>query len=335
MILTSLGIKITIIVFASLIGLYLIFCLVVGLIMFNLMLVREKNSYKESKDLLDFKIVGMENSELFPDVKLLVQAQIDFSEYLKDKEITYLEEKSDRGIRLAGWYIKNKDNDNNNHPKIMIFCHGWKSSGITDCATSAPFYLQSGYDVVIVDHQAHSHSEGHYLGFGILDSKSMLKWVNKIDLMHQGNCDIYLHGVSMGANTLMLLNGMDLPASVKGMCADCGFTSGYEEISYLAKNRKLTVLLTKQIIWLLALVICRYNIKTSSIDALKKAHVPMLFIHGDKDNFVPMEHSLANYDACVSKKELKIFSGGTHASCYVKFKEEYKNTVLNFFNSLE
>ena len=332
MFLMSLGLKIGIIVIVCLIGLYLLFCLFVGIVFFNIMLKREKNSFKEGDKLLDFNIVGVENSELFPDVKKLTDAQRDLAEQLKNREYTYLEEKSDRGLKLAGWYLKGKQADKN-HPKVVIFSHGWKSCGMSDCAVCAPFYFDEDYDVLLVDHQAHGHSEGKYLGFGILDSESLLKWVKKIDNMHNGNCDIYLHGVSMGANTLMLLNGMDLPKSVKAMCADCGFTSGYEELGYLAKARHLSFLLTKQIIWLLCIIICHYNLKKTSLDSLKCAKVPMLFIHGDKDNFVPMEHTLQNYEACASPKELKIFSGATHATCYIHNKEEYKKTVLNFFNN--
>lgn len=334
MFLVGIGIKITIIAIAILIFLYIMLCIGVAIFFFNLMLKREKNSYKDSHDLLDFNIVGQENSELLPEVKKLIQAQYDLAEYLKDKKADYLEIRSDRGLKLAGWYIKN-ENNNANHPKVLIFSHGWKSCGISDLAAVAPFYFEEGYDVVIVDHQGHGHSEGKYLGFGVLDSKNMLKWVNKIDDMHQGRCDIYLHGVSMGANTLMQLNGMDLPASVRAMCADCGFTSGYEEIDYLSKARHLSFLLTKQLIWLICKIICRYNIKTSSVDYLKNARVPMIFIHGDKDNFVPMAHSVKNYEACSSKKQLKIFKDSTHAANYVRNKEEYKKTVLDFFNNLD
>lgn len=334
MFLMALGWKISIIVAAAIVCLYFLFCLVVAIYFFNLMLRREKNSYKESKDLLDFNIVGSNNSSLFPDVALMVQAQYDLKDYLKDKKADYLEITSDRGLKLAGWYIKNDKNDIN-HPKVLIFCHGWKSSGIVDASIAGPFYFEAGYDVLIVDHQAHGHSEGKYLGFGVLDSKNMLKWVNKINDMHQGNCDIYLHGVSMGANTILQLNGMNLPTSVKAMCADCGFTSGYEEIDYLAKQKKLSILLTKQLIWLICLMVCHYNIKTSSVDALHHAKVPTIFIHGNKDNFVPMEHSKNNYEACSTKKQLKIFDGATHATCYIKNKEEYEKTVLEFFESVK
>ena len=334
MFLMELSLKISIIIIASLVGLYFIFCIGVAIFFFNLMLKREKNSFKESKELLDFNIVEPENSELFPDVKMMVQAQYDLKDYLKDKKTNYLEITSDRGLKLAGWYIKSEDNDAT-HPKVLIFCHGWKSCGIVDMAVVGPYYLEKGYDVLVVDHQAHGHSEGKFLGFGVLDSKNMFKWVQKIDEMHQGNCDIYLHGVSMGANTLLQLNGMELPSSVKAICADCGFTSGYEEIDYLAKKRHLSILLTKQLIWLICLMVCHYNIKTSSVDSLNHAKVPTLFIHGNKDNFVPMEHSVKNYEACTTKKELKIFEGATHATCFIKNKEEYKALVLKFFESVK
>ena len=334
MFLMALGLKISIIIIASLVGLYFLFCIAVAIFFFNLMLKRDKNSFKESKDLLDFNIVGSDNSELFPDVALMIKAQYDLKDYLQKKETTYLEIESDRGLKLAGWYIKG-DGNSSSHPKVLIFCHGWKSSGIVDMAVVGPYYLEQGYDVLVVDHQAHGHSEGKYLGFGVLDSLNMYKWVQKIDQMHQGNCDIYLHGVSMGANTLLRLNGMDLPKSVKAICADCGFTSGYEEIDYLAKKRHLSFLFTKQLIWLICLIVCRYNIKASSIDTLKNAKVPTIFIHGDKDNFVPMEHSVKNYEACTTKKELKIFEGATHATCFIKNKEEYKALVLKFFESVK
>ena len=85
MFLMALGLKISIIVIASLVGLYFLFCIAVAIFFFNLMLKREKNSFKESKDLLDFNIVGSDNSELFPDVALMVKAQYDLKDYLQKK----------------------------------------------------------------------------------------------------------------------------------------------------------------------------------------------------------------------------------------------------------
>ena len=132
----------------------------------------------------------------------------------------------------------------------------------------------------------------------------------------------------------MLLNGMDLPASVKGIVADCGYTSGWDEMSYLVKVRHLGFLFTKQIIWALCKMVCHFDLRTSSLESLKHAKVPVLFIHGDKDNFVPPYHSKQNYDACSTKKELKWFSGCYHAGCFVNNQEEYEKTVLDFFASL-
>ena len=334
MFLMALGLKITIFVIAIIAGLYLIISLIAGIAYFRIMLARSKQMVlNTSHDPVDFEIVGAEDSPLLPDVKLLKAEQARFKEILKNKKYQYLEQTSSRGLKLVGWYFPSERKENEK-VKVVVFCHGWKSNGLADFSCCANFYFDYGYDVLIIDHQAHCHSEGKYLGFGVLDSINTLKWVKMVDQMHQGNCFIYLHGISMGANTVMLMANKDLPKSVKGIVSDCGFTSGYDEMTYLSSNMHTNFLLARQIIWLLCKLICHYDLRISSIDALKEAKVPVLFIHGDKDNFVPLEASKKNYEVCSNKKMLHIFPGCYHAGCFINNKEEYTKLVIDFLNNL-
>lgn len=328
--------KISLNIVLIVVGIYILINIVGAIISFWFMLKREKNSYIANTDLLDYKIAfdDYKGSKWFPDYEAFRDLQHKAKDHLQNRDITYMEEKSDRFLKLAGWYIKSTHQANLDKPKIVIFCHGWKSSGICDCASNGYFYFDSSYDLVIVDHQGHGHSEGSYLGFGVLDKDNLYKWVKHIDDMYNGNCEIFLHGVSMGAYTLMLLNEYDLPSSVKGMVCDCGFISGTKEISYLAKANHLNFTFVKPLIWLMCKISYRYDLSKSSIDALKIAKVPILFIHGEKDNFVPVEHTKLNYEACASKKSLKVFKGCYHAASFINNQEEYEELVLNFFDEI-
>ena len=75
------------------------------------------------------------------------------------------------------------------------------------------------------DARAHGESEGDYIGFGCLDRKELLKWIDWVIDYCGDDTEIYLHGISMGASTALMASGLDLPSQVKGIISDCEFTS--------------------------------------------------------------------------------------------------------------
>ncbi|MBQ4273762.1 MAG: alpha/beta hydrolase, partial [Clostridia bacterium] len=144
---------------------------------------------------------------------------------------------------------------------------------------------------------------------------------------------VYLAGVSMGASTVLMTAGLELPENVKGVIADCGFTSAYDEWRYVVKdNMKLSYGLRG----LMIDRICQKKINTNSknittITAMRKTQLPILFIHGTDDKFVPVRMTYENYKSCNAPKELLIVPGAIHGQSYYLEKEKYEVVTKKFW----
>ena len=187
-----------------------------------------------------------------------------------------------------------------------------------------------GYDILVIDHEAHGNSLGSYTTFGINDSNNIYLWVKKINEIYNGNCKIILMGMSMGANAILLLASKKME-NVKMIIADCGFTSLFEEMKYSFVHRlKLGVFRFFEF-YLFCLINMNINMKEKDARiTLKSSKYPVLLIHGRCDEVVPVSMSKENYRLCRSKKELLIIDNARHALSSVENKEEYNNRVKRF-----
>ena len=142
-----------------------------------------------------------------------------------------------------------------------------------------------------------------------------------------------LHGVSMGAATVMMTSGDPLPAYVRAFVEDCGYASVVLQFN---SNRKQSfAFITADVLQSASLVTkIKYGWgfwQASSVKQLKKCDRPMLFIHGDADDFVPFSHLQKNYDAKVNGyKEMWVAEGAVHANSYAKHPQEYVQHVRDF-----
>ncbi|GAE47302.1 alpha/beta hydrolase [Mesobacillus boroniphilus] len=140
-----------------------------------------------------------------------------------------VEIKSDDGLKLQARFLKNA----NPSGKAVILAHGYKGNseqmpGITK------FYYEQGYDILKPDARGHGLSEGDYIGYGWHDRKDYVQWSNFL-AEEAGADDIFLHGFSMGAATVLMASGEKLPEQVKGIIADSGYTTVLEELSHQLK----------------------------------------------------------------------------------------------------
>ncbi len=237
---------------------------------------------------------------------------------------------SDDGLRLHGTLIKNEAESK----RVVICFHGYTSCSTNDYVALSKFYYEQKFNLLLVDERAHGMSEGKYVGFGVLDRRDALRWIEYAVKAFGGDCKIFLHGISMGAATVLMTSGLDLPDNVKAIVADCGFTSAYDVFSHILKRdyhipkfpiMNLTELLTKKF--------AGYGYKdVSTLDEVAKTRTPILFIHGDKDDFVPVWMSEENYKACASDKELLIVKGADHAESYYIDREAYERAIIAFIN---
>ena len=84
---------------------------------------------------------------------------------------------------------------------------------------------------------------------------------------------------------------------------------------------------------LISEVVAEFGLKEVSIpEIMKRNKIPVLFIHGDADDYVPMWMTIKNYESCAAKKELYIVSGAGHALAFSKDMEEGKRRIKNFIN---
>lgn len=219
----------------------------------------------------------------------------------------------------------NKKSDN-----YAIILHGYSQNKnyVLDIACH---YYCNGYNVITPDLRAHGKSEGKYIGMGWLDKHDILKWIYLI-LEENPQAKIVLHGVSMGAATAMMVSGENLPKNVVAIVEDCGYTSVDEVFT---SELKLRFNLPHFPIIACASLISRlracYTFKeASSLEQIKKSSIPILFIHGTADNFIPVEMCNRLYDAANCKKEKLLIDQAGHALSRLLQPVEYYNHVFNF-----
>ncbi len=234
---------------------------------------------------------------------------------------------SEDGLKLHATYFPCE-----NSKKVVICFHGYTSEGLNDYSTLAIFYLNHGYNLLIVDERAHGKSEGKYIGFGCLDRHDAKLWIHEMIEKLGEDCRILLHGDSMGGATVLMTTGLELPPQVKAAISDCAFTSAWDVFTAVLKNMyhmpafPLMQIANK-------MVKERAGYELNECDArveVAKAKIPVLFIHGDADTFVPCSMVQELYDACKTEKKLLIIEGAGHVeSCY-RDEELYQGAIESF-----
>ena len=231
-------------------------------------------------------------------------------------------------LKLHGYKVLNPNNSN----KWVITVHGYTSE-VINMSSYAKNYYDMGYNVLIPDLRSHGLSEGDYIGMGWDDRLDIVSWINNI-LEDNADAEIILHGVSMGAATVSMVSGEDLPSNVKAIVADCGYTSVWDEFAYQLDDLfSLPQFPILNVSSLVSKVRAGYFLGTaSSLKQVEKSKTPILFIHGDKDDFVPYYMMEELYNATSSEKEMLTIKDAGHAKSSEVDPETYWTTVYNFTN---
>ena len=238
---------------------------------------------------------------------------------------------SEDGLRLHGTWFPRGD-----CKKVVICFHGYTSQGMKDYFGLSGYYLNHGYSMLLVDERAHGESEGKYIGFGCLDRQDALKWIDWVIRKCGEDTEILLHGTSMGAATVLMTSGLELPAQVKGIISDCAFTSPKEVFSHVLKSMyHMPAFPTMQLADFLNRKLSGYGLdECNAAREVKKAKVPILFIHGSGDTFVPCSMCETIYENCASPKKKLIVEGAAHAESYYKDTDAYENALTEFIGEL-
>lgn len=251
---------------------------------------------------------------------------------LAQKETTIVRITSYDGQVLFGHWIPAA-----NAKRIIIAVHGWRSSWTQAFGMVSDGWEENDCSVLYIEQRAQSNSGGDYMGFGLIERYDCLDWVKWV----VSNCDdglpIYLCGVSMGATTVLMTAGLELPRQVRGIIADCGYTSPRAIWKHVANNNLHIAFGLRAAI---ADEILKHKFQIgsddySTIDALRSSTIPVLLIHGSDDHFVPVEMSYENYKACAGPKRLLIVPGADHGMSYYIEPERYEAEVKQFWAECE
>ena len=251
-------------------------------------------------------------------------------EWFFQKDFQDIELNSQDGLKLHGYYLAAEE------PalKTVILAHGYSSEGKDMVSYARFFHDDLGYNVLIPDNRGHGKSEGNFIGFGWIDRKDYLQWIDYAVDMVGEEAEIVLMGVSMGGATVLMTSGEELPQNVKAVISDCAYTSVKEELAYQLKRMyHLPSFPIVQGTSALTKIRAGYFFgEASAVEQVKKSVTPTLFIHGDADTFVPFEMVNELYEACNSEKELFVAEGAIHGTAYRDDKEGYEKTVIGFLN---
>lgn len=249
--------------------------------------------------------------------------------WIQDTNNKKVEIKAKDGITLRGNQYLTKESSN----KWAIILHGYRSE--PDSVISIGMHFsEKGYNVLIPSMRACSNSDGEYIGMGWLDKEDLQGWINLI-IEQNKEAEIILHGSSMGAATVLMVSGDNLPTNVKAIIADSGYTSVWDIFASEAKARfNLPSFPILDMFRMVANRRAGYDIKeASALEQVKNSKTPILLIHGDADDFVPEYMCEELYEAANCKKEKLIIHNAGHTESRYKEPDTYYHKIFDFINN--
>ena len=234
------------------------------------------------------------------------------------------------GLKLSAKLYRTEGSDT-----VSLLMHGWHGIPERDFADGIQIHLKHGDSVLLVDQRAHGNSEGHTIAYGVKERYDCLDWIGYLLKSFGPDIRILLHGVSMGAATVMMAAGLALPENVKGIIADSGYISPKEIICTVMKSRSLPASFLYPFVRIGALLYGHVDLNAASaLEAMSRNERPALLIHGTGDDFVPFEMGEANYQASKGKKLFVKAEGAPHVLSYLYDKEQYLEKMDEFYDML-
>lgn len=237
------------------------------------------------------------------------------------------------GLKLHAKFFKNGDGK-----RVILAAHGFRSNGRHDFGAVLPFYYETlGYSLLVIDQRAHGESEGKYITYGVCERFDIRDWAHALVEWCGDDVQIILDGISMGATAVLMSTALDLPKQVCGVVADCGFTSPWDIFRHiLAESFHLGAFPTLYIVEKMARRRAHFGFRdASTLDAMQICKLPVLFVHGEDDDFVPCEMSEAAYEVCAAKKkELVLVEGAQHGCSYLCDRARCEETLRRFLREI-
>ena len=249
-------------------------------------------------------------------------------EWLHGQKLERITIESFDGLQLAADFLSAPDARG-----TVLLVHGYRSTPAHCFSCLAKYYHEKGLNLLLIYNRACGPSEGKYITMGAKESHDIADWADWTEERFGSDRDIFLHGISMGATAVLLASRFALPQNVRGIIADCGFTSPHDIFSHVLKT---DYHLPKfPLFYLVEFLIARrakFRLKmTDTRRAMQENRIPVLFIHGGSDDFVPASMSLENYRACAAEKMLYIVEEAKHGEASFADWKGYTRALEAFF----
>lgn len=235
--------------------------------------------------------------------------------------------RSHDGLTLSGMYYHVAED-----APLQIQFHGYRGSPIRDFCGGNKLARGMGHNTLVIDQRGLGKSGGHTITFGVKERLDCLAWVHYAT-ERWTKTDIFLSGVSMGATTVLMAGGLELPAQVKGVIADCPFASPEEIIAKVCRDMRIPPALALPFIRLGARIFGGFNLRAAdAAEAVKHAKIPMLILHGEDDRFVPCEMSERIQRANPAMVRRFTFPGAGHGLSYLVDAQRYERLTKEFID---
>ena len=286
----------------------LLYYLIIGVVLFNAVF---------SKKSLSMRILRKDIDKALKDYKI----DLCWWDKVKFKKVTT---KSFDNLKLTARYFdSNSDN-------TVIVVHGF-GQDYREMQPYCKFFHDKNFNVLVLDNRGHGESEGK-IGFAWLDRKDIVEWINFL-LKKDADQNILLFGLSMGGSAVCAAAGEKLPPNVKAIISDCAFSNADKQINHILRNKKLLSKLFKSHLYSFAKRVHDFDIKQIDIaKAVKNSQLPMLFIHGKADNFVPFENMYDLYNSAQNKDKFEV-EDAAHAMSYSVTGVLYEKKISDFLKS--
>ena len=216
--------------------------------------------------------------------------------------------------------------------RTAVIVHGYTDNAVRMLMIGYLYNHDLGYNILLPDLYYHGRSEGRAIRMGWKDRLDVLRWMDVANDIFGGDTRMVVHGISMGAATTMMVSGEEQRPYVKCFVEDCGYTSVRDQFAKELKEQfgLPAFPLLDVASWLCGLKYGWTFGEASSLEQVKKSRLPMLFIHGDADDYVPTRMVYPLYEAKPGDKELWVVPGASHANSYRDNREEYTRRVGEF-----
>lgn len=233
------------------------------------------------------------------------------------------------GCTLFGRYYQVQDN-----APIEILFHGYRSCALRDCSGGHALSRKMGFNSLVVDQRAHGSSDGTTISFGINEHRDCLCWIEYVNRRFGDETPIILSGLSMGAATVLMAAGLNLPKNVSCVLADSPYSAPSAIIEKVCADMHYPVLLCRPFIHLGARLFGHFKLNSCTAErAIANTKVPILIIHGEDDYLVPCYMSFKIAQGSASTV-VETFPGAGHGLSYLIDPLRYERTVYEFLKTI-